>query len=78
MTVAAPRRNQWRLVRELFDDVPWSRTSFAMSVLCSVLASFSAVALMGIAGWLINRAAEQPPVMHLTAATVLVLSLIHI
>lgn len=72
MTVAAPRRNQWRLVRELFDDVPWSRTSFAMSVLCSVLASFSAVALMGIAGWLINRAAEQPPVMHLTAATVLV------
>lgn len=61
-----------RLLREAFHEVPQARARFGFSLFLSVLASISAVALMGTAGWLITRAAEQPPVMYLTVATVLV------
>lgn len=69
---ATTQMSTTRLVRQIVADVPGTRREFAFALLLSVLASFAGVALMGTAGWLISRAAEQPPVMYLTVATVLV------
>ena len=48
----------------------WARV--ALAILLAALASLASVALMGVSGWLLSRAAEHPPVMYLTAAAVLV------
>lgn len=42
------------------------------TVLLGALASAAGVALMGTAGWLLSRAAEQPPVLYLMVAIVAV------
>lgn len=61
-----------RLVRALLRAVPAGRLRFAGSVLLAFCAAGSSVGLMGVAGWLLSRAAEHPPVLHLLAASVLV------
>lgn len=52
------------------DDVPAPRGSYALAHLLGVLAATSGVALTATAGWLIARAAEQPPVLTLMVAIV--------
>lgn len=52
------------------DDVPAPRGSYALAHLFGVLAATSGVALTATAGWLIARAAEQPPVLTLMVAIV--------
>jgi thiol reductant ABC exporter CydC subunit len=44
----------------------------AIAVLAGVGAAASAVALMGTSAWLISRASEQPPILHLMVAIVAV------
>lgn len=56
------------LLRSLIGGLP----RLAPAVALAALASLSSVALMGVSGWLLSRAAEHPPVMYLTAAAVLV------
>lgn len=58
----------WRAVRLL--DVNPRHAAFA--VLLGVLALGSAVALAAVSAWLITRAAQMPPVLELSAATVAV------
>jgi thiol reductant ABC exporter CydC subunit len=48
------------------------RGRLALAILAGVGAAASAVALMGTSAWLISRAAEQPPVLHLMVAIVAV------
>ena len=45
---------------------------FALGLFVSVLQGMSAIALMATSAWLISRAAEQPPIMYLNIAVVLV------
>jgi ATP-binding cassette subfamily C protein CydC len=45
---------------------------FALGLFVSVLQGISAIALMATSAWLISRAAEQPPIMYLNIAVVLV------
>jgi ATP-binding cassette subfamily C protein CydC len=47
----------------------------ALAVLCGTAATAAAVALMGTSGWLISRAAQQPPVLYLMVAVVTVRAL---
>ncbi len=49
-----------------------SRARLWLAVLLGVLAAGSGVALIGTAGWLLSRAAEHPPVLHLMVAVTLV------
>lgn len=58
------------LLRSLLDAVPRGRARLALAILLAALASLCSVALMGVSGWLLSRAAEHPPVMYLTAAAV--------
>ncbi len=58
----------WRAVRLLEVD----RRRFALAVLLGVLALGSAVALAAVSAWLITRAAQMPPVLTLSVATVAV------
>lgn len=51
------------------------RGELARAGFVGFLASFSAVALMGVSGWLIATAAEHPPVLTLSVAAVLVRAL---
>ncbi|MFJ6788646.1 thiol reductant ABC exporter subunit CydD [Streptomyces angustmyceticus] len=44
------------------------RAQFAVALLLGSLALGSAVGLMGTSGWLISRAAQQPPVLYLMVA----------
>ncbi|NJP99196.1 thiol reductant ABC exporter subunit CydD [Streptomyces zingiberis] len=44
------------------------RGRFALALALGSLALGSAVGLMGVSGWLISRASEQPPVLHLLVA----------
>ncbi|MEU5158539.1 thiol reductant ABC exporter subunit CydD [Streptomyces sp. NPDC020875] len=44
------------------------RGRFRLALLLGSLALGSAVGLMAVSGWLISRASEQPPVMHLMVA----------
>lgn len=48
------------------------RGGLTVSVLLGVLAAGSGVGLIGTAGWLLSRAAEHPPVLHLMVAVVAV------
>ncbi|WP_435240642.1 thiol reductant ABC exporter subunit CydD [Streptomyces cucumeris] len=45
-----------------------SRGRFALALLLGSLALASAVGLMAVSGWLISRAAQQPPVLYLMVA----------
>ena len=45
---------------------------FTLGLFVSVLQGISAIALMATSAWLISRAAEQPPIMYLNIAVVLV------
>ena len=60
------------LLLRLLRAIPGGWPRIALAVLLAALASLSSVALMGVSGWLLSRAAEHPPVMYLTAAAVLV------
>ena len=59
-------------MRSLWDDVASNRREIRLAALLGILASASAVALLGTSGWLISRAAELPPVLTLTVAAVMV------
>ncbi|MGP3980686.1 thiol reductant ABC exporter subunit CydD [Streptomyces sp. KR80] len=57
------------------DDLRWVRRMaqarrgrFALALLLGSLALGCAVGLMAVSGWLISRASEQPPVLHLMVA----------
>ncbi|GAB3622806.1 hypothetical protein GCM10027418_08880 [Mariniluteicoccus endophyticus] len=56
----------------LLGEVPRSRLRLALSLLLSVLAGLCGVALMGSSGWLLSKAATQPPVLHLQVCIVIV------
>ena len=58
------------LLKRLFDAVPGARARLALSVLLAFCATAASVALMGVAAWLLSRAAEHPPVLYLEAAAV--------
>lgn len=59
-----------RLLRELLDAVRGGRWLLAATILLAAAASGASVALMGVSGWLLSRAAEMPPVLYLQAAAV--------
>ncbi|MGO1385018.1 MAG: thiol reductant ABC exporter subunit CydC [Arachnia sp.] len=59
-----------RLLGELLASDPRGKRRFSLSVLLAAMASGASVALMGVAAWLISRAAEVPPVLFLQAAAV--------
>lgn len=59
-----------RLLRELLAAVPDGRWRLIAATLLAAAASGASVALMGVAGWLLSRAAEMPPVLYLQAAAV--------
>ncbi len=65
-----PMRAVAALVRELLGQVPNGIRRLLVSLALAVFATGCAVALMGVSGWLLSRAAEHPPVMYLTAAAV--------
>lgn len=52
------------------DDDPHPRWGLATATLLGALSTASGVALTATAGWLITRASEQPPVLHLMVAIV--------
>ena len=58
------------LVRRLLAATPQGWARVALAVTLAFGASAASVALMGVSGWLLSRAAEHPPVMYLTAAAV--------
>lgn len=60
------------LLRSLLAGLPRGRSRLAGAIALAALASLSSVALLGVSGWLLSRAAEHPLVMYLTAAAVLV------
>lgn len=70
--VDGPVGSPARLVRLLLGAVPAGRARLVVSVLLAVCTAASSVGLMGVAGWLLSRAAEHPPVLYLLAASVLV------
>ncbi|OYO25109.1 thiol reductant ABC exporter subunit CydC [Enemella dayhoffiae] len=73
MSVLSTRpRGVLQLTRELASEVPRAGLRFGAALLLSLLASLSGVVLMGASGWLISRAAEHPPVLHLQVAIVVV------
>ena len=59
-----------RLLRRLLGGIENPGLRLVGSILLAAAASASSVALMGVSAWLLSRAAEQPPVMYLTAAAV--------
>ncbi len=58
------------LLGELFDAMKHGRWQLVATILLAAAASGSSVALMGLSGWLLSRAAEMPPVLYLQAAAV--------
>ncbi|MGW0118819.1 thiol reductant ABC exporter subunit CydD [Streptomyces sp. NPDC003327] len=58
-------RSGLRRVREMAGEF---RGRMALALLLGSLALGSAVGLMAVSGWLISRASEQPPVLHLMMA----------
>ena len=58
------------LVVSLLDTVPRGRLRFVISTILDAASSASSIALMGVAAWLLSRAAEHPPVLYLSAAAV--------
>ncbi|MEU5424271.1 thiol reductant ABC exporter subunit CydD [Streptomyces olivoreticuli] len=63
----APVRGAGALARVRAAGKPL-RARFALSLLLGALALGSAVGLMGVSGWLISRASQQPPVLYLMVA----------
>lgn len=63
-------RPTWTLLGQLLDDARHGRWKMVLSVLLAAAASGASVALMGVSGWLLSRAAEMPPVLYLQAAAV--------
>ncbi|NKY14397.1 thiol reductant ABC exporter subunit CydC, partial [Streptomyces somaliensis] len=61
---AGPRRVLPR-VRAMAGEL---RGRLALAMLLGALALASAVGLMAVSGWLVSRASEQPPVLHLMVA----------
>lgn len=61
----------WRALRALRPDPAGA----ALAVLAGTAALGAAIALMGTSGWLISRAAQQPPVLYLMVAVVSVRAL---
>jgi thiol reductant ABC exporter CydC subunit len=57
---------------KLWRDVTADRQGLAVTAILGGLASFSAVALLGVSAWLIATAAGMPPVLTLTVAAVMV------
>lgn len=60
------------LLHRLIGEVRGARVRLVLSLLLSVLAGLCGIALMGSSGWLLSKAAEQPPVLHLQVAIVIV------
>lgn len=60
-----PTTRMWRAMSA-------QRGELSLAAIAGVLASVSAVALLGTSAWLISRAAEAPPVLTLTVAAVMV------
>lgn len=58
------------LLRRLFAAVPGSRGRLVAAIALAFAATGASVALMGVSGWLLSRAAEMPPVLYLQAAAV--------
>ena len=58
------------LLTAVMAEVPRGRWRLVASVLLAGAASGASVALMGVSGWLLSRAAEMPPVLYLQAAAV--------
>lgn len=61
--------------RRVLREAQPAATGFAGPVAAGVAAAGSSIALLGVSGWLITRAAEQPAVMYLSAAIVAVRAL---
>lgn len=68
--VRPPARPTRGLLRDLLAAVPGGRWRLVASILLAAAASGASVALMGVSGWLLSRAAEMPPVLYLQAAAV--------
>ncbi|WP_413115718.1 thiol reductant ABC exporter subunit CydD [Streptomyces sp. CY1] len=64
-SVARPRRGALARVR---GAARGGRGRFGLALLLGSLALLSAVGLMAVSGWLISRAAQQPPVLYLMVA----------
>lgn len=64
------RSSTARLLRELLTEVPRGRARLVGAILLAAAASGASVALMGVAGWLLSRAAEMPIVHALAVASV--------
>ena len=58
--------------RRMWTAMGTERRELALAGIVGMLASLSAVALLGTSAWLISRAAEAPPVLTLTVAAVMV------
>lgn len=58
------------LVTELIGSVPNGWRRLIASITLAIMATGASVALMGVSGWLISRAAEHPPVLFLQVAAV--------
>ncbi|MHB1066105.1 MAG: thiol reductant ABC exporter subunit CydC [Candidatus Nanopelagicales bacterium] len=70
--VTAGREVPGNPVRVVWRHMAPQRRELAAAGILGALASISAVALLGTSGWLISRAAEQPAVLTLGVAAVLV------
>lgn len=72
LPAAVPARpgTWWRLVRELLGEVPGGRWRLDLAVLLAAGASAASVALLGVAAWLISKAAQHPPFLELSVAAV--------
>ena len=72
LPAAVPARpgTWWRLVRELLGEVPGGRWRLGLAVLLAAGASAASVALLGVAAWLISKAAQHPPFLELSVAAV--------
>ncbi len=64
-SAARPRRGALARVR---GAARGGRGRFGLALLLGTLALLSAVGLMAVSGWLISRAAQQPPVLYLMVA----------
>lgn len=67
---AGRRRAGVALGREVLSAVGHGEWRLLLAILLAGAASGASVALMGVSGWLISRAAEAPPVLYLQAAAV--------
>lgn len=59
-------------MRRLWSAMNAAPMEFTLAIALGVLASASAIALLGTSAWLISRAAELPPVLTLSVAAVMV------